>query len=449
MTRKSWERLGAGQNSFSGRAAHLALALVILIAAESQLLLAAELRVITPEMIAAVSPYNLHQPVITVSAISGDGSTIAGFYQESGVVYDCARSSCGIGPFLWSLNADSSRRHITNPTPLDYGTHVDNAVPLLVTALSHDGRAALVVSENGHYEAAIYREDKPQRLRPRIIPNEQLLAADMSSDGGVVVGNLGLNPFRWDAASGLREISGLPSNTSFMATALSGDGRVAVLNAQPIHSTGSPSANGYTWTEAVLSELPQAPGDNYSQAVAASYDGRSVVGTSVLRRTNSTVGRAVRWDDGSLTLLDALREHPWSSALDVSANGEFIVGRAFREPTTLHSSTVSSPIYQIYNTAVPSRAVLWDAQGKVFDLQNLLATQFELGARLEGWQLTSAAHISDDGRTIAGMGIDPNGNGAIWVAVLPVPEPESIALFVSGAAILLPMVGRQIRQSRR
>jgi uncharacterized membrane protein len=276
----------------------------------------------------------------------------------------------------------------------------------------------------------------------------------MSSDGGIVVGNLGSKPFLWDAAGGLREINGLPPDTPFTATALSGDGCVAILNAQPVNWMDSPPGNGYSWTAAAgLLELPNASGDNYSQASAVSRDGTTVVGTSVLRRTHSTMGRAVRWDNGNLTVLDSFTEHPWSSALDVSANGQVIVGRVFRDPTTTPSSTVDPPIYEVVNfinqgSASTSRAVLWNAEGDVFDLQTLLATQFGLEAQLEGWTLTSAGHISDDGRVIAGTGIGPDGKGAIWVAVLAIPEPGSLAL-IGGLAAILPLVVRAMARSSR
>jgi hypothetical protein len=43
----------------------------------------------------------------------------------------------------------------------------------------------------------------------------------------------------------------------------------------------------------------------------------------------------------------------------------------------------------------------------------------EFGLDLTGWTLTSAAGISDDGLTIMGNGVNPDGKSEAWIAVLP------------------------------
>ena len=59
---------------------------------------------------------------------------------------------------------------------------------------------------------------------------------------------------------------------------------------------------------------------------------------------------------------------------------------------------------------------------------------------LTGWQLMHATAISDDGLTIAGYGINPNGSKEPWMATIP--EPCSILLLSLGALALRRRRGR-------
>ena len=48
------------------------------------------------------------------------------------------------------------------------------------------------------------------------------------------------------------------------------------------------------------------------------------------------------------------------------------------------------------------------------------------GLNLTGWTLKRAFGISDDGLTIAGDGLNPDGNIEAWVATIP--EPATVLL---------------------
>jgi hypothetical protein len=62
------------------------------------------------------------------------------------------------------------------------------------------------------------------------------------------------------------------------------------------------------------------------------------------------------------------------------------------------------------------------------NLESLLATSYGLPAT----GLLAANDISADGRTIVGLGID----GA-WIAVIPIPEPQTLYLLVAAATVLV------------
>lgn len=86
-------------------------------------------------------------------------------------------------------------------------------------------------------------------------------------------------------------------------------------------------------------------------------------------------------------------------ALGVSGDGSIIVGR--------HSG-----------------AVIWDAAHGVRDVKTVIETSCPI--TLNGWFLSSAQAISDDGQTIVGLGTDPNGFTEAWLARIPngsVAEP--------------------------
>jgi uncharacterized membrane protein len=62
----------------------------------------------------------------------------------------------------------------------------------------------------------------------------------------------------------------------------------------------------------------------------------------------------------------------------------------------------------------------------------------EYGLDLTGWRLTGVAGLSNDGRTIAGNGVNPAGETEAWIAelALPVPEPAGWLLGVAALAAL-------------
>jgi uncharacterized membrane protein len=105
-----------------------------------------------------------------------------------------------------------------------------------------------------------------------------------------------------------------------------------------------------------------------------------------------------------------------STAYAVSADGARVVGRG-------HGTNG----YQTF---------VWDESEGIRNLQDVLATEYGLSAELAGWKLTEARGLSDDGQTIVGFGMNPDGLTEAWIAVLPSPRPE-MSVEINGNELIL------------
>lgn len=97
---------------------------------------------------------------------------------------------------------------------------------------------------------------------------------------------------------------------------------------------------------------------------------------------------------------------------DVSADGTIVVG--------------------VGNSASGSEAFIWDSVNGMRSLQSVLTEDF--GLDLTGWTLNEALGVSNNGLTIVGRGINPNGFLEAWIAT--VPEPCAFAFLASGGLVL-------------
>jgi len=193
---------------------------------------------------------------------------------------------------------------------------------------------------------------------------------------------------------------------------VSGDGSVIVgfvANPFPTH------IEAFRWTQATgMVGLGDLDGGAFaSTAAAGSADGSVIVG----RGTSASGEEAFRWTQatGMVGLGDLPGGVFRSSASDVSADGTVIVGTG------------------VGGVGGADEAFLWTAEDGMRRLRDLLVD--DLGLDLTGWSLRQANAISDDGLTIAGWGVNPDGEGEGWVATIP--APAGAAAFVGLAALTL------------
>lgn len=114
---------------------------------------------------------------------------------------------------------------------------------------------------------------------------------------------------------------------------------------------------------------------------------------------------------GSLPLGGAF----YSAAFAVSADGSVVVGESGF-----------------------AGAFVWDETNGMRELDQVLT---ELGADHFGWAVESAYGISADGKRIAGEGTNPDGFREAWIATLPEPSSNWLAV----AALLTLRVVRRRR----
>jgi probable HAF family extracellular repeat protein len=233
----------------------------------------------------------------------------------------------------------------------------------------------------------------------------------VSADGSVIVGvgqsDLGDEAFRYDVAtSTMTPLSSfVQSPYGAYAYAISADGRTII--GASLYTQGLLEA--FRWTQAAglvhlgfLPRNPGVPGNSVAEAISA--NGSVIVGES--RSVNAANGgEAFRWTAaGGMQPLGDLPGGNFASwAYAVSPDGAIVVGRATIEMISPFSN--SGP-----------RAFVWDAQHGMRDLQQVL---IDAGANLAGWSLTEARGIAADNRTIVGNGLNPDGFGEAWIAVLP------------------------------
>jgi len=271
-------------------------------------------------------------------------------------------------------------------------------------------------------------------------------ATAVSATGAVIVGsgdtNSGSTPtpsagFRWSADGGAQRIDALPASPLCHAGGVSGDGAVVVGTClQAGHDTA------FRWTAGTgpvaLSRF--GGGSNQqSSAAAISLDGSVIVGAG-----HPVLTGAVLWAaDGSATSLGKLPGAADGGATAVARDGSVIVGTSTDNAGASHAfrwtaaagmvdlgdggsglggivaasvSGTGSIIVGWGPTATGDVALIWDA-GRGWrrlpagvDVQN--------AAEIADWTLTRATAVSDDGRTIAGYGVNPQGQIEAWIMTL-------------------------------
>jgi probable HAF family extracellular repeat protein len=239
-------------------------------------------------------------------------------------------------------------------------------------------------------------------------------AFGVSADGSVVVGTSQPDSrptaFRWTADDGIMDLEG----DELAARAVSADGVVVVGS---LNIGGNTLGPAYRWTAQTGSmPLPPIPRPGFAGAEvrAVTADGSIVVGYDLFREGMTLLRtEAFRWTEQHGTL--GLNSGGWvdTVALDVSGDGGVIVGGG------LHPVTKAGA------------AFYWTAETGMHSLRDVLLVGGATG--LDDWRLVSAEGISEDGLTIVGTAIGPNGQEGF---VATIPEPSTSILAALAAIIL-------------
>jgi probable HAF family extracellular repeat protein len=165
----------------------------------------------------------------------------------------------------------------------------------------------------------------------------------------------------------------------------------------------------FRWENGVMTSLGVLATGNSSWASAISADESVIIGGAYIGDGE----HAFRWKNGVMSDLGVLPGGYFgSTAYDVSGDGSILVGYS-------------------RNNSVYS-AMIWDQVHGMRDLKSVLVNDYKLN--LNGWALKYAEGISDDGRTIAGYGINPKGQTEGWIATIP--EPASAVIMILGASLI-------------
>lgn len=288
--------------------------------------------------------------------------------------------------------------------------------------ISNDGLTAVGYSivPGGNSQAAVWTAGGGFQALPTspIDPFDVSGAYSVSADGSRIFGDQEVDRQRevvmWTNGSpqfGLGPFEG--QNRPTYSGAISADGSIA---------TGYASIDGrfylYRWTEEGglenLGTSQVSPTALGIRGSALSHDGEVIVGY-VGTSSNS---QGFRWtrDAGIELLGDLPGGTVVSRANAVSGDGSIIVGRG----RVSFSATGSG-----------DRATIWFGDGPIMNLNDYLVAN---GVDLGGWTLREANAISADGRTITGVGINPNNQIEAWVVTIPAPGTLAVAGLLGLAA---------------
>lgn len=254
--------------------------------------------------------------------------------------------------------------------------------------------------------------------------------AAASADGSVLLANDWSRPGHWFVEDHRIALSMRPpaGYGALWAGGISADGRVAagdaVAPADPHHPDLGP-ADAVRYEGGVLTVIASADSTGSAHAAGVSADGSVVVGN---RGSN-----AFRWEAGNLVDLGSGR------ATALSADGSVVVGEssgdAFRWADGVRQGIGRGVPFDVSGDGSVTvgyadflavyAAAAWIEVDYPVRMTDLLAAW---GIDAAGLDLTEATAVSDDGLTIVGKGIDPQGRRRAWLATrvardCSAPEP--------------------------
>ncbi len=290
------------------------------------------------------------------------------------------------------------------------------------------------------------------------------VAYDASLNGEVVVGQSipggpGLEATRWTEQGGVELLGVLDTCETSQATAVSADGLVVVGNSETcsdVAEANSSGAKAFRWTQATgMIDIGDLPGGPVSaQATDISFDGRVIVG----RSWSASGFEAFRWssEEGMIGLGDLPGGPPsdtspvgfFSVALATSADGSVVVGKSWSDSfprgelfiwaTGTGMVGLGVPVDRFVDVSVDGTVIVGESEepdpnlpGFIWDTENGARSISDelsaLGLDVSSWILNTPVGLSQDGKTIAGRGIDPFGFRQSWIAHLTADIPSEDA----------------------
>ena len=351
----------------------------------------------------------------------------------------------------------TTSRNAATPTFRPLGDLPGGAFLSEANSVSADGLVVVGRSASSTSGEEAFRWTSAEGLVGLGLPNEALTstASDVSADGTVVVGTayhggwFGVYVhFRWTAGTGIVELPAGFGNPP----AVSADGSLVVgsrCEFGPFYEI----CHAYRWTpDEGMVDLADPLLD--SQATGVSADGSVVVGgvevgqapcDCVASGTCGALHDAFRWTtsegmttpveipllgcsgisagevsaDGRVLLIGSW-EHPRGAAFWTSDTGLVELGDLPGGPNRTEAKALSADGSVVVGSswsASGAEAFVWDVTNGMRSLRALLVDQH--GLDLTGWTLISANGVSDDGQTIVGTGVNPDGHTEAWIATLP------------------------------
>ncbi len=314
-------------------------------------------------------------------------------------------------------------------------------------------------------------------------------ALDVSGDGTTLAGTIPHGDidvaFYWRDADGITRLETQPPGPSFHG-GISEDGEVRAVS---LGVSGSGTSEFAIWEDSRLLVPDVLPGDLFGIAGGISGDGRVMVGWSGDARVGQERARAVRWTEETGIERLAGVGSEFSSALDVSADGSVVLGRAdwvpflwsgrsqivqLPQPGGIDklSADGSTALVLLSEAATIGDAARWtggapaplpvvhegetpDAEDLSYDGSRVVGSVGGVGlprspilwdgdrpvnlrscAENDGNRPLRPSAISDDGSVIVGKALDlgPPWPSTSMPFILTLPEPDAI---LAGSAVLL------------
>lgn len=367
---------------------------------------------------------------VTATTISGDGVYVGG---------NLAMSSGSVQAFRWSLAGVESVASRAFPS---------------TTAITASGNGSAIVG------TATAEPVWPRQTRG-LLGRDPYFLGDLTDDDGDFPVVPTSQAYRYTASAGIEPFDAPSGYLDTQGVGVSGDGQTTLVNGYAqARSLGTSAIEPFLWTadgdvrslghpdlNPVPGALNRPPRIPFTTATAISADGSTVVGTASPSEVvlfgspfSPRVSQAVLWhEESGWTDLGRIKSRV-RLADDLNGNGSnsacswcFLYGHGVNSTANavsgdgslvLGSAAVQWPfLTNIGHVFVPwSIPFLWDEQRGMRQLTDVLALDY--GLSLAGWSLGEATAISDDGTTIIGNGLNPDGDSEAWRAVLDRSTPD-------------------------